>query len=113
MREPERKNWEFFLNVLPETDPAKFNLETAKGSQFVKPLFEFSGACAGCGETPYVKLMTQLFGDRALSPTPPAAARFMAATSRRRRTASGRTVADRPGPIRCSKTTPSSDSACA
>jgi pyruvate-ferredoxin/flavodoxin oxidoreductase len=66
IREQERKNWDFFLNVLPDTDPKLYNLETPKGSQFVKPLFEFSGACAGCGETPYVKLMTQLFGDRAL-----------------------------------------------
>lgn len=66
IREQEVKNWDFFLNVLPETDPKLYNLETPKGSQFVKPLFEFSGACAGCGETPYVKLMSQLFGDRAL-----------------------------------------------
>ncbi len=66
LREQERKNWDFFLNVLPEPDQKLFNIETVKGSQFVKPLFEFSGACAGCGETPYVKLMTQLFGDRAL-----------------------------------------------
>ncbi|MCP4685394.1 MAG: pyruvate:ferredoxin (flavodoxin) oxidoreductase [bacterium] len=65
LREQEAKNWDFFLN-LPETDPEKYKLGTTKGSQFVKPLFEFSGACAGCGETPYVKLMTQLFGDRAL-----------------------------------------------
>ncbi|HVP06486.1 MAG TPA: pyruvate:ferredoxin (flavodoxin) oxidoreductase, partial [Candidatus Acidoferrum sp.] len=66
IREREKKNWDFFINVLPDTDPSKFNVETPKGSQFVKPLFEFSGACAGCGETPYIKLMTQLFGDRAL-----------------------------------------------
>ncbi len=66
IREQERKNWDFFLNVLPDTDPKLYNLETPKGSQFVKPLFEFSGACAGCGETPYVKLVTQLYGDRAL-----------------------------------------------
>jgi pyruvate-ferredoxin/flavodoxin oxidoreductase len=66
LREQEKRNWDFFIDVLPDTDPAKFNMETPKGSQFVKPLFEFSGACAGCGETPYVKLMTQLFGDRAL-----------------------------------------------
>ncbi len=66
IREREVKNWNFFFNELPETDPALFNIETVKGSQFVRPLFEFSGACAGCGETPYVKLMTQLFGDRAL-----------------------------------------------
>ncbi len=66
LREQEVANWDFFLDKLPETDPSKFNNETVKGSQFVKPLFEFSGACAGCGETPYIKLMTQLFGDRAL-----------------------------------------------
>ncbi len=66
IREREKKNWDFFINVLPDPDPALFKIETVKGSQFVKPLFEFSGACAGCGETPYVKLMTQLFGDRAL-----------------------------------------------
>ncbi|MGB4163732.1 MAG: thiamine pyrophosphate-dependent enzyme, partial [Bacillota bacterium] len=47
-----------------ETPEIEFNRETVKGSQFVKPLFEFSGACAGCGETPYIKLATQLFGDR-------------------------------------------------
>jgi len=66
IRERESKNWDFFINELPDTDPGLFNAETVKGSQFVRPLFEFSGACAGCGETPYVKLMTQLFGDRAL-----------------------------------------------
>jgi pyruvate-ferredoxin/flavodoxin oxidoreductase len=66
LRKVEAKNWDFFVNQLPETDPALFKIATTKGSQFVKPLFEFSGACAGCGETPYVKLMTQLFGDRAI-----------------------------------------------
>jgi pyruvate-ferredoxin/flavodoxin oxidoreductase len=68
IREQERENYEFFLEKLPDPDPVKykFNIETTKGSQFVKPLFEYSGACAGCGETPYVKLMTQLVGDRAL-----------------------------------------------
>ncbi len=65
LREKEAKNWEFFL-TLPETDPSTYKIGTTKGSQFVKPLFEFSGACAGCGETPYVKLLSQLFGDRAL-----------------------------------------------
>ncbi len=58
-----------------------------KDSSCSQPLFEFSGACAGCGETPYVKLMTQFFGDRAWSPTPPAARRSTAATCRPRRTA--------------------------
>ena len=66
LREQERENFEFFLDQIPEPDTKLFNPETVKGSQFIKPLFEFSGACSGCGETPYVKLMTQLFGDRAL-----------------------------------------------
>jgi pyruvate-ferredoxin/flavodoxin oxidoreductase len=65
LRETERANFEYFLS-LPETDPSMFNKGVMNGIQFVKPLFEFSGACAGCGETPYVKLLTQLFGDRAL-----------------------------------------------
>jgi len=63
LRHEEAKNYEFFLN-LPETDTAKYSVTNVKGSQFVKPLFEYSGACVGCGETPYVKLLTQLFGDR-------------------------------------------------
>ncbi len=58
----EESNWEYFVN-LPDAD-VKINPATVKGSQFLRPLFEFSGACAGCGETPYVKLITQLFGDR-------------------------------------------------
>ncbi len=66
LREAEAENFDFFLNRLPEVDDSKINLATIKGSQLKRPLFEFSGACAGCGETPYVKLMTQLFGDRML-----------------------------------------------
>jgi len=65
LRRNEAENWDYFLS-LPETDPATFNRFTVKGSQFLPPLFEFSGACAGCGETPVVKLMTQLYGDRAI-----------------------------------------------
>ncbi len=65
LRAQEVANYAFFLS-LPETDPARFNLATIKGSQLVRPLFEYSGACAGCGETPYIKLLTQLFGDRLL-----------------------------------------------
>src|SRR5208337_3565427 len=63
LREPERENWEFFLN-LPEVDRAKLSHSQVKDLQLLQPLFEFSGACAGCGETPYIKLLTQLFGDR-------------------------------------------------
>jgi pyruvate-ferredoxin/flavodoxin oxidoreductase len=63
--ERERENYEFFLN-LPEVDRQKAKVETIKGSQLLLPLFEYSGACPGCGETPYLKLMTQLFGDRVM-----------------------------------------------
>jgi len=63
VRQEETENYDFFLN-LPETDRSRFKVTNVKGSQFVKPLFEYSGACLGCGETPYIKLMTQLFGDR-------------------------------------------------
>ncbi len=65
IREEEAKNYDFFLN-LQDTDPDLYNRNTVKGSQFIKPMFEYSGACAGCGETAYVKLLTQLFGDRAI-----------------------------------------------
>ena len=63
IRETERDNYEFFLG-LPEMDRREVKVDTVKGSQFLQPLFEYSGACSGCGETPYVKLATQLFGDR-------------------------------------------------
>ncbi|MBV8383151.1 MAG: pyruvate:ferredoxin (flavodoxin) oxidoreductase [Planctomycetaceae bacterium] len=63
--ERERANWDFFLGI-PDLDRARPKVDTVKGSQLLLPLFEFSGACAGCGETPYLKLMSQLFGDRAL-----------------------------------------------
>ncbi len=65
LRERERENWSFFLS-LPEPDKAALSLGQVKDVQLLQPLFEFSGACAGCGETPYIKLLTQLFGDRAL-----------------------------------------------
>ncbi len=63
LREKESKNWDFFLSI-PEADRTKLKIDSVKGSQFLRPLFEFSGACSGCGETPYVKLASQLFGDR-------------------------------------------------
>ena len=63
LREPERDNWNFFVN-LPEVDRSKLSHGQVKDIQLLQPLFEFSGACAGCGETPYIKLLTQLFGDR-------------------------------------------------
>ncbi|MEY3555900.1 MAG: pyruvate:ferredoxin (flavodoxin) oxidoreductase [Microcystis aeruginosa LL13-03] len=63
LREQERVNWDFFLN-LPNPDRSSLNLNKINHQQMQEPLFEFSGACAGCGETPYVKLVSQLFGDR-------------------------------------------------
>ncbi len=65
LREQERANWDFFLKI-PDLDRKKVNVGKIKDSQFLRPLFEFSGACSGCGETPYVKLVSQLFGDRAV-----------------------------------------------
>ena len=65
LRAPESANWKFFLD-LPEADPNKLNVATILGSQLKRPLFEFSGACAGCGETPYIKMLTQICGDRLL-----------------------------------------------
>ena len=63
LREAESTNWDFFLD-LPEVDRNGVKHESVKGAQLLQPLFEFSGACVGCGETPYVKLTSQLFGDR-------------------------------------------------
>jgi pyruvate-ferredoxin/flavodoxin oxidoreductase len=58
----EAENWNYVMSLDPK--PIPMNLYSVKGSQFAKPLLEFSGACAGCGETPYAKLITQLYGDR-------------------------------------------------
>ena len=63
LKQQERENWDYFLS-LPEYDRRQIKAATIKGSMLMQPLFEFSGACAGCGETPYLKLASQLFGDR-------------------------------------------------
>ncbi|WP_129627563.1 pyruvate:ferredoxin (flavodoxin) oxidoreductase [Candidatus Oscillochloris fontis] len=65
LRASESANWDFFL-TLPEVDRTQISFNSIKNSQLLQPLFEFSGACAGCGETPYVKLVSQLYGDRAV-----------------------------------------------
>jgi len=65
IRETERENWNFFLTI-PDLDRAEIETNTVKNSQLLRPLFEFSGACSGCGETPYIKLLSQLFGDRTI-----------------------------------------------
>lgn len=63
LKKTEVKNWDFFLSI-PEIDRSRVNKNTVKGTQLLQPLFEFSGACSGCGETPYVKLLSQLYGER-------------------------------------------------
>jgi len=63
LRSHEKENWEFFL-TLPEFDRTKLRTSTIKGAMMLQPLFEFPSACVGCGETPYIKLVTQLYGDR-------------------------------------------------
>lgn len=63
LKKTEIKNWDFFLSI-PEIDRSRINKNTVKGTQLLQPLFEFSGACSGCGETPYVKLLSQLYGER-------------------------------------------------
>ncbi|MDH5605906.1 MAG: pyruvate:ferredoxin (flavodoxin) oxidoreductase [Anaerolineae bacterium] len=65
LREKEVENWDFFLG-LPEVDRTAISLNTVKNTQLLQPLFEFSGACAACGETPYLKLISQLYGDRTM-----------------------------------------------
>ncbi|MCC5929757.1 MAG: pyruvate:ferredoxin (flavodoxin) oxidoreductase [Cyclobacteriaceae bacterium] len=65
LRNQEAKNWEYFLSI-PELDRKTLPLNSIRTQQLQQPLFEFSGACSGCGETPYIKMMTQLFGDRAI-----------------------------------------------
>jgi pyruvate-ferredoxin/flavodoxin oxidoreductase len=65
LRVPEKENWEFFLKI-PDLDRRKIKPGAIRQQQVQEPLFEFSGACSGCGETPYVKLVSQLFGDRAV-----------------------------------------------
>jgi pyruvate-ferredoxin/flavodoxin oxidoreductase len=65
LRAPEKENWEFFLKI-PDLDRRKIKVGTIRQQQVQEPLFEFSGACSGCGETPYIKLVSQLFGDRTI-----------------------------------------------
>ncbi|MEO8591749.1 MAG: pyruvate:ferredoxin (flavodoxin) oxidoreductase [Candidatus Solibacter sp.] len=65
LRESEAANWDYFLSI-PETDRKALSPTQVKDIQLLRPLFEFSGACSGCGETPYIKLVTQLFGDRVM-----------------------------------------------
>jgi pyruvate-ferredoxin/flavodoxin oxidoreductase len=93
-RDDERERWDFFQSI-PDLDRSLVPHDTVKGSQLLQPLFEFSGACAGCGETPYLKLLTSSSATGSSSPTPPAARRSTAATCPPPR---GRSDAERPRP---------------
>ncbi len=100
------------LPVDPRLERDALPHDTVKGTQVLEPLFEFSGACGGCGETPYIRLVSQLFGDRMIVANATGCSSITVPTCRRRR---GRSMApdeDRPGAIRCSRTTPSSGSGC-
>ena len=81
LREAESFNWKFFFD-LPEFERDRLSHGQVKDAQLLEPLFEFSGACSGCGETPYIKLLTQLFGDRLLIANATGCSRFTAATCR-------------------------------
>ena len=103
--------WDYAMNISPKANP--MNKETVKGSQFEQPLLEFSGACAGCGETPYAKLITQLYGDRMMIANATGCSSIWGATRRPPCRTLRTTVAmDRPGPTPSLKTTPNLASAC-
>ncbi len=99
---------------IPDMDRKLINPSTIKNSQLLRPLFEFSGACSGCGETPYVKLVSQLFGDRTIVANATGCSSIYGGNLPTTPWASGLPlVAGRPGPTRCSKIMPSSAWACA
>ncbi len=103
--------WDFAMTVSDKDDRIT-NKYTVKNSQFLQPLLEFSGACAGCGETPYIKILTQLFGDRMMIANATAVPRSGAVVRLQFRIAPIRKVKDLPGPTPCSKTMPSTVMVC-
>jgi pyruvate-ferredoxin/flavodoxin oxidoreductase len=107
----ESANWGFFLS-LPELDRSRLAPDTVKNVQVLEPLFEFSGACAGCGETPYIKLLTQLFGDRLLIANATGCSSIMAAIFRLRLTRPMRRAAVPHGRIHYSRIMRNSGWAC-
>jgi pyruvate-ferredoxin/flavodoxin oxidoreductase len=113
LRDSERVNWDYFL-TLPEI-PRNGNLtfRTIKDIQLLQPLFEFSGACSGCGETPYIKLMTQLFGDRTVIANATGCSSIYGGNLPTTPYTINREGRGPPGATRCLKTMPSLDWACA
>ena len=112
LRETERANWNFFLSI-PEMDRRQISTDHVRKMQVQQPFFEFSGACAGCGETPYIKLLTQLFGDRLVIANATGCSSIYGGNLPTTPYTKDRKDAVRPGRIRCLKTTPSSASASA
>ena len=112
-RDLERRRWDHFLTI-PHLDRDLLPHDSVKGSQVLEPLFEFSGACAGCGETPYIKLVSQLFGDRMIVANATGCSSIYGANLPTTPWTTNRRGA-RPvrGTTRCSRTTPSSGSGCA
>jgi pyruvate-ferredoxin/flavodoxin oxidoreductase len=110
--EKEKINWDYFLSI-PEMDRTLVNPNNVKNSQLLQPLFEFSGACAGCGETPYIKLVTQMFGDRMHIANATGCSLHLRRQPAHHPVHQERKAADLPGPTPCSRTTRSSVWACA
>ncbi len=108
----EQANFDFFLEI-PEFDRTAAKTDTVKGCQLLEPLFEFSGACAGCGETPYLKLMSQLFGDRAVIGNATGCSSIYGGNLPATPWAKNAEGADRRGITRCLRTRPSLGLGCA
>ena len=111
IREREVIKWDYFLSI-PEIDRTTFSLRTVKNSQLLQPLFEFSGACSGCGETPYIKLLTQLFGDRIVVANATGCSSIYGANLPPPLGLKITKGVAQPGRIRCSKITPNLVWAC-
>ena len=103
--EAQKANYDFFLD-LPERTAEQLERIDIRTSQLISPLFEYSGACSGCGETPYIKLLTQLYGDRLLIANATGCSSIYGGNLPSTPTPPMRTGAGRPGPTPCSRTTP-------
>ena len=112
LRASEAENWDFFL-TLPDYDRKLAKRATVPGSMLLAPLFEFSGACVGCGETPYIRLATQLFGDRMMVANATGCSSIYGGNLPTTPYTTNAEGGGRRGATRCSRTTPSSASACA
>ncbi len=113
LREEGAKHWEFFRQLPEQTHTDTLKWTNVKNVQLLQPLFEFSGACAGCGETPYLKLISQLYGDRSVIANATGCSSIYGGNLPTTPWSQTRWVAARPGPTRSLRTTPSSAWGCA